>query len=554
MNDRIPFLVGDDPGLATWFDVPDPATLDADLVQALGAVQPPAIPRAGAVVARGHAVPATSVPGFRPGPIVRLARVAEVDGGARSMATYAAVADGAQGIVMSIEASDVADPAALDEAMAFDPRATAWVVELGCSVSPQAALGAIRAVGDRRGQASLRPWAVRCDPWVASLANDGALDAASPPDETLSALADVITTSAVPVWTADARGVDGRGAGTVARLAYVLASLSATAAALGDAGVDVAAASGVVVVWPTGLLLLEEVAALRALRLGWAGLAAAWGAPSLPLYVNATTSTTWLTQEDAANNTLRETLAVAAAMLGGADTVEVSEPGAGFDAARRLAVTGPAVLAWEARLDRLGDVGAGAATVEARTDALLQAAWALAASWDAAGGLSADAVRRAVVGACAEDREAAERDVRSRRQPIVGVSQSPAPSAGSPSEGAGWRRSEAWAGARRRLASAGVAIRPSFIGAAPPWRAEALAGFGALGLPSGPQTIALLLVGTETPAEVVTAAVVAARDAGARGVVVATEQRETFGADARWSPGDDVVEAVERALGPSEEA
>lgn len=546
LNDRIPFLVGDDPQLATWFDVVDPATLDADFAKALGSLAPPSLRRLGPVAARGHAVPAVQVPGFRQGSILRLARVGGDDVAARAAAAYGAVRDGAQGIVASVQAADVADPARLDEATALDPRATAWVIELGPSVSPRAALDAVARVGRRRGHDGMRPASVRFDAWADALMAGGPVDEAE--------LASSIADASVSVWTADARGVDGAGAGSVVRLAYVLASLSATAAALDASGVRVAQASGVGVVWPVGLQLLEEVAALRALRLAWAALAAAWDAPALSMQVSAITSTTWLTTEDPANNTLRATLAVAAAMMGGADTVEVAEPGAGFDGASRLAVTGPSVLAWEARLDQMGDVGAGAATVESRTAALLDAAWTLAASWDALGGLSTEAVRTEILTACEADRCAAERDIRARRQTIIGVSQSPAPLGAPAPLGEGWRRASSWANARRRFEDAGVAFRPTLVGAPPPWRSEAVASFAALGSNTGSRGIALLIVSEAVSRDEAVAAVAACRASGAIGVVVAAAGCDAFGADARWAPGDDVIEVAELALARAEGA
>lgn len=543
MSDRIPFLSGGDAALDRWFDVPDANGWDTRLARALAGVTPSAPLRVGPQVVRGHAAPATVVPGFRSGLMLRFARVEGLDATQRAAEAYARVQDGAHGLVWRLRKDEVLDPSMLDEAAAFDPRATAWVIEVdGDDVDVASAVQAVRAVGERRYGTASSPRSVRWDAWAKPLAGGQGLAA----DATGAWLAS-IAGGDVRAWTADARTVDGLGAGTVTRLAFVFASLSATAGALAARGWAAGEAAGIEVVWPVGLTTLEEVAALRALRVGVAALLAAWSADTVPVWVSATTSTTWLTDEDAANNTLRETLAVSAAMLGGADAIEVAAPGAGFEGSRRLAVTGPAVLALEARLDALGDVGAGAATVEGRTASLLAEAWALAASWDAVGGLEQPAGLAGVLDAARADRLATEHAVRTRRQPIIGVSQSPAPVQPAAGAAAGWRKAEVWAAMRRRFAAAGVAVRLRRVGTPPPWRGLAADAFGSLGADGVARCVTVVLVGEDATDDAIVQAVHEARSAGAEAVIVAG-RAHAFGADAVWCPGDDAIAAAQSAL------
>ena len=99
-----------------------------------------------------------------------------------------------------------------------------------------------------------------------------------------------------------------------------------------------------------------------------------------------------LARRDPWTNLLRNTIASAAAILGGADSLGVlpftSALGLPDAFARRLARNTPLVLLEEAHLGRVVDPGAGAGSIEALTEALCVEAWAVFQRLEQAGGLA----------------------------------------------------------------------------------------------------------------------------------------------------------------------
>ena len=124
---------------------------------------------------------------------------------------------------------------------------------------------------------------------------------------------------------------------------------------------------------------LQSIAKIRALRLLWARVQEACGAPPLAAQIHAETSMRMMTRLDAETNILRGTIAAFSAGVGGADTVCVLPHtlthGLPDAFARRIARNTQLVLMDEAHLDHVADPAAGSGGIEALTDAFCEAGW-----------------------------------------------------------------------------------------------------------------------------------------------------------------------------------
>ncbi len=171
------------------------------------------------------------------------------------------------------------------------------------------------------------------------------------------------------------------------------------------------------------------IAKARAIRALWSSVLDGAGLPQAPARLHMTTSYRMLTRRDPWVNLLRNTVAVFAAGVGGADsicvlphTLAVGLPD-GF--ARRLARNTQSILLEESNLARVMDPAAGSGAIEALTEKLCGAAWAFFQEIEAAGGLP-----KALEQGLVQDRiEAAksdlEKNVARRKRPITGVSEFP---------------------------------------------------------------------------------------------------------------------------------
>jgi methylmalonyl-CoA mutase len=218
------------------------------------------------------------------------------------------------------------------------------------------------------------------------------------------------------------------GADAADELAIALSTGAAYLGALVDAGIDVAAAAGQIAVQiAVGRDTFLELAKLRALRIVWAKLTIAAGAPALPLTVHAVSSPRTLTERDPWVNMLRVTTQVFAAVLGGADLVTP----ASFDEAlgppsplgRRTARNTALVLREESHLGRVVDPAAGSYYLESVTDAQAREAWTRFQALEREGGVAsalASGALAARLDAAWKKRVAA---IGKRREPITGVSE-----------------------------------------------------------------------------------------------------------------------------------
>ncbi|MEJ1936436.1 methylmalonyl-CoA mutase subunit beta, partial [Nostoc sp. NIES-2111] len=218
------------------------------------------------------------------------------------------------------------------------------------------------------------------------------------------------------VPAADGRIVHSAGGSEAQELAFALSSALAYWRALEAGGVDPAEGRR----W-IGFRLAADadqfltIAKFRALRLLWARIEEAAGLPAIPIHLHAGTSWRMLTRDDPWTNLLRTTVAVFSAGSGGADSVA----GIPFSAARgrpdafarRLARNTQLILLEEANVARVLDPAAGSGGLEALTDGLCHAAWALLQEIEAQGGLAASLVAGSFQDGVAKVRAARARDI-----------------------------------------------------------------------------------------------------------------------------------------------
>ncbi|MET0405857.1 MAG: methylmalonyl-CoA mutase family protein [Cystobacter sp.] len=174
-----------------------------------------------------------------------------------------------------------------------------------------------------------------------------------------------------------------------------------------------------------------EIAKLRAARLLWSKVvAASGGSPEAQAMVlHARTATTTKTQRDPWVNILRATSESFAAVVGGADSVSTSPfdeaIGTPDESARRIARNTQLILRDESSLNRVADPAGGSYYLEQLTGEIARAAWAELRRIEALGGMSRALITGDVARVLAETRAARDKAVRTRRLPIVGVSEFP---------------------------------------------------------------------------------------------------------------------------------
>jgi methylmalonyl-CoA mutase len=195
-----------------------------------------------------------------------------------------------------------------------------------------------------------------------------------------------------PLAVSDGRIIHNAGGSEAQELAFALASAVAYLRALEANGMSVAAARDAIYFRLTADAdQLSTMAKFRAVRKLWARVQAACGLDPTAGMVTAETAWRMLTRRDPYVNILRNTIAVAAAGLGGADAITVLPHTAALglpDAfARRIARNIALVLLEEANLARVADPAAGSGALEALTQELCAAAWSQFQEIERAGGV-----------------------------------------------------------------------------------------------------------------------------------------------------------------------
>ncbi|HEY4382141.1 MAG TPA: methylmalonyl-CoA mutase family protein [Acidobacteriaceae bacterium] len=214
------------------------------------------------------------------------------------------------------------------------------------------------------------------------------------------------------------------GADSVQQLGIALAAGAEKLAKLcEDRPVDIAARE-IEFVFAVGSTYFFEIAKLRAARMLWAQVVAAFAPSDLTsCRMNLRVRTSRLNKSycDPYTNLLRVTTEAMSAAIGGCETLTIQP--FGFD--ERLALGVQRVLAEEAHLNAVADPAGGSYYVEALTASLAREAWKLFQRIEAAGGYSESLKAGWLAEEIAKTRAAREKAVSSRRKALVGVNNYP---------------------------------------------------------------------------------------------------------------------------------
>jgi methylmalonyl-CoA mutase len=221
-----------------------------------------------------------------------------------------------------------------------------------------------------------------------------------------------------PFAVADGRVIHNAGGSQAQELAFALASAVAYFRAFEASGMPLDRAYDAIYFrLAADADQFLTTAKFRALRKLWSRVGAASGLSPDKAVVTAETAWRMMTRRDPYVNILRNTIAVVAAGLGGADAITVLPHTAALglpDAfARRVARNTQLVLLEESNLARVGDPAAGSGAFEAITEQLCRAAWTQFQEIERAGGawaaLESGLIQRNVAAVRAERENAVAR-------------------------------------------------------------------------------------------------------------------------------------------------
>ncbi len=233
-----------------------------------------------------------------------------------------------------------------------------------------------------------------------------------------------------PFALADGRAIHDAGGSEAQELAFALAVAVTYLRALETGGIalDVAcAAISFRLAADTDQFL--TMAKFRALRLLWARVEQSCGLTPKPVLIAAETAWRMLTRRDPYVNMLRATMATFSAGLGGADGITVLPHTLALglpDAfARRAARNTQLVLLEESNLAKVADPAAGSGGIEALTQQLCDAAWALFQEIEKAGGVFAALEQNLIQKKVAATRAVRETNIARRKEVLTGASEFP---------------------------------------------------------------------------------------------------------------------------------
>lgn len=233
-----------------------------------------------------------------------------------------------------------------------------------------------------------------------------------------------------PFAVADGRIIHNAGGSESQELAFAIASAVEYLRALERNGISLDAARRMIYFrLSADADEFLTIAKFRALRKLWARIEEACGVAAEPTYVAAETAWRTMTRRDPYVNMLRTTIAVAAAGLGGADSITALPYTAALglpDAfARRVARNTQLILLEESNLAKVGDPAAGSGAIENLTGKLCAAAWNLFQEIESAGGAWAALERGLIQTKVASVRTERQQAVARRKDPLTGTSDYP---------------------------------------------------------------------------------------------------------------------------------
>jgi methylmalonyl-CoA mutase len=233
-----------------------------------------------------------------------------------------------------------------------------------------------------------------------------------------------------PFAVADGRVIHDAGGSEVQELAFVLAASVQYMRALESAGVMLEDTQGMIYArLSADADQFLTMVKFRALRLLWARVEQSCGLTPKPVFIAAETAWRMLTRRDPYVNMLRATIATFSAGLGGADSITVLPHTLALglpDAfARRAARNTQLVLLEESNLAKVADPAAGSGGIEALTQQLCEAAWALFQEIEKAGGVFAALEQNLIQRKVAATRAVRETNIARRKEVLTGASEFP---------------------------------------------------------------------------------------------------------------------------------
>lgn len=188
------------------------------------------------------------------------------------------------------------------------------------------------------------------------------------------------------------------------------------------------AARQIVLEIPVGPDVFWEIAKLRAMRWTWGRALRATGVEAAPR-IEAITSRRMMTARDPWVNLLRTTAAAFAAVIGGAESLEVrpfdAALGLSDEFARRLARNIQRILQDESQLHHVIDPAGGSYYLESLTEELARRAWERFQALEGEGGIEEALRRGKIQGEIAAEEARRESLVARRALPITGLSEFP---------------------------------------------------------------------------------------------------------------------------------
>lgn len=232
------------------------------------------------------------------------------------------------------------------------------------------------------------------------------------------------------IVAADGRLVHAAGGSEAQELAYVLAVALAYLRAFEAGGISLDDARRMLFFrLAADADQFLTVAKFRALRKLWVRIEQACGLDPEPAFISAETAWRMMTKRDPWVNMLRTTMATFAAGIGGADAITVlpltAARGLPDAFARRIARNTQLILLEESNLAKVLDPVAGSGGVEALTEHLGRAAWALFQEIESAGGAAVALERGLIQNKVSETRRHRELAAARRKDAIVGSSEFP---------------------------------------------------------------------------------------------------------------------------------
>ncbi|HEY8000155.1 MAG TPA: methylmalonyl-CoA mutase subunit beta [Pseudolabrys sp.] len=233
-----------------------------------------------------------------------------------------------------------------------------------------------------------------------------------------------------PFAVADGRIIHNAGGSEAQELAFAIAAAVDCLRAFVAAEVPLEAARGMIYFrLAADADEFLTIAKFRAIRKLWTRVEQACGLEPKPTIVAAETAWRMMTRCDPDVNTLRLTVAVAAAGLGGADNIATLPHTAALglpDAfARRVARNTQLILLEESNLFRVADPAAGAGAIEDLTSKLCAAAWTQFQEIEAVGGAWAALEKGLVQKNVAAVRAERQKAVARRKDALTGASDYP---------------------------------------------------------------------------------------------------------------------------------